>query len=419
MDQEAFQVVAIALGLGLLVGLQREHANSKVAGIRTFPLITLLGALTGLLAPTLGGWVLVGGFGGITALIVIANLLRIKTGDTDSGQTTEAAILLMYVVGAYLAVGDKTLAVTVGGLVAVLLHAKGMLHGLVRKIGLEDIKVVMQFVLLSLVILPVLPDQAYGPYQVLNPRDIWLMVVLIVGISMSGYFAYKFFGQKAGTLLGGILGGMISSTATTVSYARRSKESPRASTLAAVVILIASAVAFVRMLVEMAVVAPNKIRELAPPLGAVLLLMLLIIAGLFLWSRKKEAADVLPDQGNPAQLKSALVFAGLYGLVLLASAAAKDHLGDKGLYLVALVSGLTDVDAITLSTSKMVAAGRLETHTGWRLILLAALANLAFKAGLVAFLGDRQLLRQVALLFGITLAGGGLVFWLWPAGGLG
>lgn len=419
MDQEAFQVVAIALGLGLLVGLQREHANSKVAGIRTFPLITLLGAITGLLAPTLGGWVLAGGFAGITALIVIANLLRIKSGDSDSGQTTEAAILLMYVVGAYLAIGDKTLAVTVGGLVAVLLHAKGTLHGLVRKIGLEDIKVVMQFVLLSLVILPVLPDQAYGPYQVLNPRDIWLMVVLIVGISMSGYFAYKFFGQKAGTLLGGILGGMISSTATTVSYARRSKESDGASTLAAVVILIASAVAFVRMLVEMAVVAPDKIRELAPPLGAVLLLMLFIIGGLFLWSRKKESENALPDQGNPAQLKSALVFAGLYGLVLLASAAAKDHLGDKGLYLVALVSGLTDVDAITLSTSKMVASGRLASHTGWRLILLAALSNLAFKAGLVAFLGDRRLLRQVALLFGITIAGGGLVFWLWPAGGLG
>ncbi|MGV3503082.1 MAG: MgtC/SapB family protein [Adhaeribacter sp.] len=416
MTQEAFQVVAIALGLGLLVGLQREHANSKVAGIRTFPLITLLGALMGLLSPSLGGWALAGGFAGITALIVVANLLRIQSGDTDKGQTTEAAILLMYGVGAYLAVGDKTLAVTVGGLVAVLLHSKGVLHGLVRKIGFDDIKVVMQFVLLSLVILPVLPDQTFGPYQVLNPRDMWLMVVLIVGISISGYFAYKIFGQKAGTLLGGILGGMISSTATTVSYARRSKQSPGASMVAAVVILIASAIAFVRILVAMAVVAPNKIRELAPPLGAMLLLMLLLIGGLFLWRRKKEPANALPDQGNPAQLKSALVFGALYGLVLLASAAAKDHLGDKGLYLVALVSGLADVNAITLSTAKMVAAGRLGSHTGWQLILLAALANLVFKAGLVAFLGDRRLLRQVALLFGITLAGGGLILWLWPAG---
>jgi uncharacterized membrane protein (DUF4010 family) len=264
--------------------------------------------------------------------------------------------------------------------------------------------------------LPVLPDRAYGPYQVLNPRDIWLMVVLIVGISMSGYFAYKFFGQHAGTLLGGILGGLISSTATTVSYARRTRENPGASMLAAFVILTASAVAMVRMLVEMAVVAPQQMRELAPPLAAVLLLMLLLIGGLFFWSRKRKEPTEIPDQGNPAQLKSALVFAGLYGLVLLASAAAKDQLGNKGLFLVAFVSGLTDVDAITLSTAKMVAAGRLASHTGWQLILLAALSNLAFKAGMVAFLGDRLLLRRIAVLFGLTIAGGLLVLWLWPAG---
>jgi uncharacterized membrane protein (DUF4010 family) len=416
MKQEAFSVMAIALGLGLLVGLQREHAQSKVAGIRTFPLITLLGALAGLLAPALGGWVVASGFAGVITLIVVANLLRGKTEHVDSGQTTEAAILLMYGVGVFLAMGDKTLAVAVGGLVAVLLQSKGLLHGLVDKIGYEDIKVVMQFVLLSLVILPVLPDQTYGPYKVLNPRDIWLMVVLIVGISMSGYFAYKFFGQHAGTLLGGILGGLISSTATTVSYARRTKENPGASMLAAFVILTASAVAFVRMLVEIAVVAPRQIRELGPPLGAVLLVMLLLIAGLLLWSRKKKESNEIPDQGNPAQLKSALVFAGLYGLVLLASAAAKDYLGDKGLFLVAFVSGLTDVDAITLSTAKMVAAGRLVPHTGWQLILLAALSNLTFKGGLVAFLGDRQLLGRMAVLFGLTLAAGLLVFWLWPAG---
>jgi uncharacterized membrane protein (DUF4010 family) len=415
MKQEAFLVMAIALGLGLLVGLQREHANSKVAGIRTFPLITLLGALTGLLAPAFGGWVVAGGFAGVTALIVIANLLQSQSEDKASGQTTEAAILLMYAVGAYLAVGDKTLAVAVGGLVAVLLQSKGALHGLVKKIGYEDIKVVMQFVLLSLVILPVLPDQTYGPYQVLNPRDIWLMVVLIVGISMSGYFAFKFFGQHAGTLLGGILGGLISSTATTVAYARRTRDNAGASTLAAFVIVTASAVALVRVLVEIAVVAPQQVRQLTPPLVAVLLVMLLLLAGLFFWVRKKQQPNELPDQGNPAQLKSALVFAGLYGLVLLASAAAKDHLGDKGLFLVAFVSGLTDVDAITLSTAKMVAARHLAPYTGWQLILLAVLSNLAFKGGLVAFLGDRSLLRRIAVLFGLTLVAGLLVFWLWPA----
>lgn len=416
MEQESFQVLAIALALGLLVGLQREHANSRVAGIRTFPLITILGALTGLLAPVLGGWALAGGFAGVTAIIVMGNLLQEKNDGANSGQTTEAAILVMYTVGVSLALGDRTLAVAVGGLVAVLLQAKRALHGLVKKIGYQDIKVVMQFVLLSLVILPVLPDQAFGPYQVLNPRDMWLMVVLIVGISMSGYFAYKFFGQHAGTLLGGILGGLISSTATTVSYARRTKENPGASMLAAFVIMTASAVAFVRMLVELAVVAPRQLAAMAPPLGALLLLMLLVIAGLYFWGRKKQQESEIPSQGNPAQLKSALIFAGLYGLVLLATAAGKDYLGDKGLYLVAFISGLTDVDAITLSTGKMVAAGKLVPHTGWQLILIAALSNLAFKGGLVALLGDGKLLRQVAMLFGLTIAAGLLIIWLWPGG---
>jgi uncharacterized membrane protein (DUF4010 family) len=415
MVEEHFQVLGISLGLGLLVGLQRQLANSQVAGIRTFPMITMLGTLAALLSQVFGGWILAAGFLGLSALLVLANVLRNKNEATaSSGQTTEAAVLLMYGVGAYLVVGDKSLAVAIGGVVAVLLHLKSTLHGFVEKVGYKDIRVIMQFVVISLVILPVLPNQAYGPYQVLNPRDIWLMVVLIVGIGMSGYFAYKILGKQAGTLLGGILGGLISSTATTVSYARRTKDTPATAVLAAYVILTASTVALLRIIIEIIVIAPGQASQLVPPLAAVLLLMLLIILGLYFWNRHKKDENQLPEQGNPAELKSAFIFAGLYGLVILGTAAARDFFGRSGLYAVGFLSGLTDVDAITLSTAKLVQGGQIASNTGWQVILLAALSNLLFKGGMVAVLGHRQLFYIIALLFGVTIAGGLLVLWLWP-----
>lgn len=412
MELELFETLAIALGLGLLVGLQRQHDQSQLAGIRTFPLITLFGTLSGFLAQDFGGWILASGLFSLAALMAVANFMRSKTPNFDIGLTTEAAALLMYVVGAYLVLGQTTVAVAVGASVAVLLHLKDTLHGIVSKIGQNDLRAIMQFVVISLVVLPVLPDRTFGPYQVLNPYNIWLMVVLIVGLGLSGYFAYKVFGQKSGTVLGGILGGLISSTATTVSYARRSKDQHASSMLAALVIFIASTVSFVRIITEVAVVAPGTLPTVAPPLAAVFLLM--VILAIMVYLKRDDSHDTMPEQGNPAQLKTALVFGAIYAIVTLAIAFAKDKLGDSGLYFVAVVSGLTDVDAITLSTSRLMQVGNLDTDHGWRLILVAALSNIAFKAGLVGVLGNRSVFGKVALLFGIVLAGGLLVLWLWP-----
>lgn len=413
MELDLFQTLGISLGLGLLVGLQRQHDQSELAGIRTFPLITLFGTICGFLAQDFGGWVVALGLVSLAGLVVVANLMRSKTANFDVGLTTEAAALLMYALGAYLVHGDGTVAVAVGAVVAVLLHLKDTLHRAVAKIGQKDLKAIMQFVVISLIILPVLPDETYGPYDVLNPHNIWLMVVLIVGIGLSGYFAYKVFGQKSGTLLGGVLGGLISSTATTVSYARRTKgNSETSTTLAAIVIFIATAVSFVRVVAEVAVVAPGTLPTVAPPLAAVFLLMLVL--GTVTYFFKGDNEDKMPEQGNPAQLKTALVFGLIYAAVTLATAFAQDKLGSSGLYVVAVISGLTDVDAITLSTSRLMHLGNLELQTGWRTILLAALSNIAFKAGLVGVLGSRAVFGRVALLFGIVLAGGLLVLWLWP-----
>jgi len=408
---ETFQRLGIALGLGLIVGLQRERSGSILAGFRTFPLVTLFGALAGLLAEEHGGWVLGGGLAALGALIVVGNL---EHEEKSPGLTTEMAMLVMFAVGALLAAGPVGIAVAVGGTVAVLLHLKPQMHSAARGIGDADFKAIMQFVLITLVILPILPNQQYGPYGVLNPHKIWLMVVLIVGISLGGYVAYKFMGEKTGALLGGILGGLISSTATTVSYARRAKATGAgaASHTAALVILVASTVVFARVLVIIGASAPNFLPRAAAPLGVMLGAMLILC--LLWWWRSDKATAALPPQGNPSELKGALLFAGLYAVVLIAAAAAKEHFGTRGLYAVAVISGLTDMDAITLSISEMAAQNKIEAGEGWRLILTAALANLVFKGAMVSALGNRELLGRVAGLFGVSFAVGLGLILFWP-----
>jgi len=404
--------LGISLLLGLLVGLQRQRTESSIGGIRTFPLIATFGTLCGLLAVEHGGWIVAAGLVALAALLVVSNLLLAKGGDTDAGQTTEVSALLLYGIGAYLVFGEMAVAVVLGGAIAVLLHYKDLLHAFASRFGERDVTAFMQFILITLVILPVLPNEAYGPYDVLNPFQIWLMVVLIVGISLVGYVAYKLFGAREGAVLGGLIGGLVSSTATTVSFARRTATKPGVAGLAALVVMIASGIVFVRVLAEIAVVAPAHFGRIAPPLVA----MLILAAGIavFLYFHTRNHRAVMAEHGNPADLRTAIIFGSLYAVVVFAVAWTNAEFGDRGLYLVALVSGLTDMDAITLSTSQLVGQDRLDTQTAWRMILVASLANLVFKGALVAILGSRELLRLVAGAFGVMIVAGGALFWFWP-----
>jgi uncharacterized membrane protein (DUF4010 family) len=412
MVPDIFIQLAVALGLGLLVGLQRERVDPAIAGIRTFALISLFGAVSAQLAKVYGGWLIGVGFLATAALVTAGNLVRLQSREAEPGQTTEFAALLMYGLGAWVVTGSMAVPIVLTGVVVVLLQLREPLHTLVGKIGEKDLRAIMQFVLITLVILPVLPDRDMGPYGVLNPYQVWWMVVLIVGLSLAGYVAYKLFGAGAGTVLAGILGGLISSTATTAGYARRSRETPQISRLAALVVMIASTVVYARVLLEIAAVAGRSFLDLAPPLAAMLGLAVVVSAAAWLAGRDHDGEPPEPD--NPAELKSALVFGALYAAILLAVAFARHRFGTAGLYTVAGLSGLTDMDAITLSTSRLVRVSRLEAETGWRAILLASLSNLVFKGGIVAILGSRALLGRLAVLFGALILGGGLIFWLWP-----
>lgn len=413
---DAFDIskaIGMSLGLGLLVGLQREHAESQIAGIRTFALVTLLGTVMALLGEPYGGWLVAVGAASVAVLLFVANLAKMRRGLSEPGLTTEVAALVMYGVGAYLVLGDTGVAVLIGGIVAVLLQFKQPMHSFVSRMGANDIRVIMQFVLLAFVILPVLPNENYGPFNAFNPHEIGLMVVLIVGLSVAGYIVYKFIGKNTGTVLGGVLGGLVSSTATTASYARRAGQQPSAVGQAALVIAIASAIAIGRVIVEVSVAAAPVVRYVAPPLVVMFLWMsaLSFAAARFDAPGKAE----LPPPKNPAELKMALVFGAMYAVIKLAVAATQHYLGNSALYAVAGISGLTDLDAITLSTARLVEEGRLATDLGWRLILIAALANLAFKGSIVVILGHRYLARRMLAIFAAAIVGGGLILWLWPS----
>ena len=407
------QKLGISLLLGLLVGLQREHVTHGMAGLRTFPLITVLGTVAATLGLSFGGWIVAAAMLGLVGVLIFPNLVRLRSKDPDPGITTDVAVLLMYCVGALLA-NDKMMAVgiAVGGGVAVLLQFKPELHGLAARLGDVDLRAIMQFVLIACIILPVLPDSKFGPLGVFNPFKAWLVVVLIVGMNLGGYILHKFCGAGAGTLLAGILGGLISSTAATVSYSRAVRQEPAHVRVSAVVIMIATAVAFVRVLVLIAVVSQEFfLRALAP---IALLTVVTLFPLLVIWQRARHEPPAVPNPQNPTQLRSAILFAGMYVLVLFALAATKEYVGGHVVYGVAWLSGLTDLDAVTLSTARLVSTGAVAAAQGWRMVVLASLANLSFKAGVVAVLAGGRLFRLVLALFAAPLAAGAAIVVFWP-----
>jgi uncharacterized membrane protein (DUF4010 family) len=429
--QPIYQQLGISLLLGLLVGLQRERIGNGLAGMRTFPLITIFGTLTaslavggnGMLAP-LGGWIVAAGLLGIIAVLILSHLIRVQQHDPHLGMTTETAMLVMYAIGAYLVVGPMMVAVAVGGLVAVLLQFKPELHGIAEKLGEDDLRAIMQFVLISCIILPVLPNEQFGlshlfkqypvELDVFNPYFTWLMVVLIVGMSLGGYILYKFLGQNAGIFLGGVLGGIISSTAATVSYSRQARlgaEKGNGAQSAAIVIMIASTISCLRVLIAVAVVSPDFFLKTVQQVG--ILALLTFLPGLAIWFVGRHHAGVMPDQKNPTQMKSAIIFGAMYVVVLFALAVAKMYLGGQGLLMVSALSGLTEMDAITLSTARMSLQDPNIMLAGWKMLVIAIMANMVTKTAIAGLLGGTRLLWLMLVLFAIPMLGGAMMFWLW------
>ncbi len=410
---ELLQSLATALGLGLLVGLQREWEQNPVAGIRTFALVSLFGALCGIMGIAYSGWVIASAFIAFASMVILGNVSRLRDKQPDTGLTTEMALLVMFAVGVITVHGHRMLAVVTAGTVMVLLQSKKRLHGMVRRIGEDDLREISRLVLAALVILPALPNREMGYLGVLNPFAIWLMVVLIVGISLAAYLAQKFLGGAKGVALAGLFGGLISSTATTASLARRSHDRGACGISLAAIALIASAIVFVRVMAEVSIAAPAHGKTMLPPLLAMMFWFGLVAAITHRIAEKKGTH--VTDESPPSELKSAVLFGLLYAVVLVVVAAAREHYGHSGLYLAAALSGLTDMDAITLSTSRLVSTAHLEPGTAWRMILVGGMANIVFKMSLASVLGARAFLKPVLMGMGAALLGGVAILMLWPA----
>jgi uncharacterized membrane protein (DUF4010 family) len=341
-----------------------------------------------------GAWVPATGLA-LTGLMIVAAYHRAPPAD-DPGTTTVIALLLAYCLGALCWYGERTLAAAIAVVAAALLYFKPELRGILERFERRDLLAVIQFATLSVVILPVLPDEAYGPYGVLNPFRIWLMVVLISGLNLAGYIALKIVGVRYGVLLVGLFGGLVSSTATTLAYSRHAGAG-NATKVAGGVIVTANLVVLVRIAVIAAATAPSILPRLAPVLGAALGAGM--AAALVFWRRRLAGTDELPLPlvSNPAELRASLGFGALFAIVLLAAAWLSDAAGERGLYAVALVSSLTDVDALTLSSLQLFTSGKLAAPQAVIAIALALFANTVFKLGVVVTVGGRPLARRVIL----------------------
>ncbi len=396
-----------SLAVGLLIGLERERSPAAKAGLRTFALVALFGTVAAMLSEEIATpWLLTGGLL-VIGLMIIAAYWRERDANADPGTTTVAAVLVCYGLGAMIWHGHSALAVMLAIVTTLLLYFKAELRGMTQNFSRRDLTSILQFAVLSFIVLPILPDQNFGPYDALNPRQIWLMVVLISGVSLAGYVALRFVGQRYGVALLGIFGGLASSTATTLVYARRSNESEGLGRLAVVVILLANLVVLVRLCIVSAVIAPALLPQLLPVLGSGLALGL--AAAAFWWYQLRQQSDVpIPEVSNPTELRTAMGFGLLYAVVLFFAAWLSDIAGSGGLYVVALVSGLTDVDAITLSSLRLFGLGKLPAFDVVTAIGLGIIANIAFKLGLVFFIGGPLLAKRCALGMTLTAAGIGL-----------
>jgi uncharacterized membrane protein (DUF4010 family) len=388
------QAFAVSLGIGLLIGLERERKPDAKAGLRTFALSALLGCLAAMLGEKSGnGWLLAAGLLMLAAMMLVA-LARDPQDDGDPGTTSVVALMLCYGLGALVWYRHATLAVMLAITTTVLLYFKGQLQTVTRSLTHKDLISILQFAVLSLVVLPILPNQDYGPYQALNPHQIWWMVVLISGLSLAGYAALRIVGNRHGAPLLGFFGGLVSSTATTLVFARHARDDTDLTETATLVILIANLVVTLRIGIIAVVLAPGLLAPLAGVLGIGLLCGL--VFALFKWRTLSAAGELpLPEVSNPTEIRTALSFGLLYAAVLLLSAWLQDVAGRQGLYLVAFVSGFTDIDAVALSSLRLFNQDTLAAAATVVAIGLASLSNLIFKSGLVVAIGGRGLALRV------------------------
>ncbi|MEX3007218.1 MgtC/SapB family protein [Hoeflea sp. TYP-13] len=416
--------LAVALAIGTLIGIERgwhERDNpegTRVAGVRTFALIGLLGGIFGLLTRGQGAI-------GLLALVVVFVVVTITVAAFryreaasagDFGTTTVVAAMLTFALGAFTVLGDTVAAAAFGVGVAGILASKAALHEWVKRITWQELRASLVLLAMTVILYPILPEQMSGFFGTLNPRELWLMTIMIAALSFVGYLAIKIAGERTGILLSGLAGGLVSSTVTTMNMSRLAKAHPDRERLFAGGTVFAGAIMVFRVLVIVGVFNPLLMRWLAPPL--LLAGTTMVCSGVFLMRRGDAETDHEPlSLRNPFNLKSVLGFGALLAFVMVVVDAAAGRVGETGILTVAAVSGLADIDAISLSLARL---GRSQLATGSTAlaILVAVLANTVSKVGLAWFIGGaRQGLRLLLTALAAAAMGylgyllGELLYW--------
>lgn len=407
----------IALLIGALLGIERELRKARerdvgIAGIRTFIFFAELGAVSAWISRSQNSpWVFVAALLGTSLLILAGYTAQARRNPESVGLTTEMAALSVFLLGGLVIWGSPELAVALAIVNSAVLAFKQPLHALVDRLGIDDIYAVVQLLVATFVVLPLLPNRALDPWGALNPYQLWLLVVLISALSLIGYVAVRWFGPHTGTALTGIFGGLVSSTAVTLAMSRQSDtESGKAmpSALAAGVLL-AWAVMFGRVIVEVAVVFPPLLPELLMTVG-VMTATALAVALWFWWSASRDQATQRASAvslRNPFSMVAAARFALFFSVVMVVVALARRQENSSSVYAVAALAGLTDVDAITLSMAQA-ARQELAPHVAVTAILTAATANTLVKAVLVMTLGSVSLRRPI-LIGTLAILGAGVI----------
>jgi uncharacterized membrane protein (DUF4010 family) len=401
-----------ALAIGLLLGLERGWQlrelpeGERVAGFRTFGLLSLLGAVASLVSngePAVVAAALLA-----VGAIVAVGYLRTSRERTERSATGMVAALLAFALGAMAGRGDVETAAAIAVVATMLLGAKPELHRWLRTIEREELLATFRLLLISVVALPVLPDRGFGPWGVLNPYRIWWMVVLVAAVSYVGYLAKRLWGRDRGTLIGGVIGGLVSSTAVTIALSRRASADRGGYERLTAATVVASAIMFLRILAILAPMSIELCRLVFVPVAAAAAVAGSAAALFVLRARRTDGRDVADALAveNPLDLASALKFGLLLSAILVVSRALIAALGDRGLYLGAAAAGLADVDAITLSIAAMMNRGEIAGATAVGAVLLAAATNTAVKSALAITIGGRRFGARVAISLVAALVGG-------------
>ena len=412
IELQNFKLLGIALAIGLLIGLERGwHTRDKgdgmrIAGLRTYGLIALLGGLWGLLAQQAGILLMGFAFLSLTLVLLVAYSKSLSKFE-DYSITSVIATLITFSLGALTVFGHTTLASATAVVITLLLGFKPLLHGWMNKLEQHELEATLKLLLISVVMLPILPNRSFDPWGVLNPYLIWWLVVLIAGISYLGYFAIRIVGNRHGPVLTGIFGGLVSSSALTLNLSRLSKAAPGMQNALAAGILTACATMFVRSLLLTSILNPALFQILIPPL--LLMGFFTYLMAYLFWKNTKEFQEGEEIKlENPFQLAMAVKFGAFLVSILLLSKLLQSYYGDLGTYVLAATSGLADVDPITLSMSQLSKEG-LALNVAAQAILIAVAVNSAVKSIIAFVIGDRALGLRVGLTLAVSVIVGLIV----------